>query len=153
MSIIAYRQPITRGDIEKIRGVAVSTQIVQTLLEHEWVRVVGYRDVPGRPAMYATTKQFLDYFNLASLEELPALAEIRDLESINRELSLDDTKPLGRIIEFLEPDSTAEDAAVDEEEAAAAAIGTRPMSEILSMVDSQLGIKPEPDPDDSTVSE
>lgn len=153
LSIIAYRQPITRGDIEKIRGVAVSTQIVQTLLEHEWVRVVGYRDVPGRPAMYATTKQFLDYFNLASLEELPALAEIRDLESINRELSLDDTKPLGRIIEFLEPDSTAEDAAVDEEEAAAAAIGTRPMSEILSMVDSQLGIKPEPDPDDSTVSE
>lgn len=144
LSIIAYRQPITRGDIEKIRGVAVSTQIVQTLLEHEWVRVVGYRDVPGRPAMYATTKQFLDYFNLASLEELPALSEIRDLESINRELSLDDTKPMGRIIEFPEPEANAEDAAaMDVEEAEAAAIGTRPISEILSMVDSQLGIKPE----------
>ncbi|MES2604657.1 MAG: SMC-Scp complex subunit ScpB [Pseudomonadota bacterium] len=142
LSIIAYRQPITRGDIEKIRGVAVSTQIVQTLLEHEWVRVVGYRDVPGRPAMYATTKQFLDYFNLASLEELPALSEIRDLESINRELSLDDTKPVGRIIEFPEPEPTSEDAAAqDAEEAEAAAIGTRPISEILSMVDSQLSAR------------
>jgi len=142
LSIIAYRQPITRGDIEKIRGVAVSTQIVQTLLEHEWVRVVGYRDVPGRPAMYATTKQFLDYFNLASLEELPALAEIRDLESINRELSLDDDKPHGRIIEFPEPEANADESAVDEEEIAAAAIGTRPISEILSEVDSKLGLKP-----------
>ena len=149
LSIIAYRQPITRGDIEKIRGVAVSTQIVQTLLEHEWVRVVGYRDVPGRPAMYATTKQFLDYFNLASLEELPALAEIRDLESINRELSLDDDKPLGRIIEFPEPEAAQEEAVVDAEEAAAAAIGTRPISEILSEVDSKLGIKPEAEPEQS----
>lgn len=147
LSIIAYRQPITRGDIEKIRGVAVSTQIVQTLLEHEWVRVVGYRDVPGRPAMYATTKQFLDYFNLASLEELPALAEIRDLESINRELSLDEDKPLGRIIEFPEPEAAQQEVVVDEEEAAAAAIGTRPISEILSEVDSKLGIKPEPEPE------
>lgn len=90
LAIIAYRQPITRGDIEKIRGVAVSTQIVQTLLEHEWVRVVGHRDVPGRPAMYATTKQFLDYFNLESLEQLPPLSEIRDLDEINRSLALED---------------------------------------------------------------
>jgi segregation and condensation protein B len=150
LSIIAYRQPITRGDIEKIRGVAVSTQIVQTLLEHEWVRVVGYRDVPGRPAMYATTKQFLDYFNLASLEDLPALAEIRDLESINRELSLDDDKPLGRIIEFPDPEQNQEQDVVDEETAAAAAIGTRPISEILNEVDTKLGIKPE---QDSSVSE
>lgn len=146
LSIIAYRQPITRGDIEKIRGVAVSTQIVQTLLEHEWVRVVGYRDVPGRPAMYATTRQFLDYFNLASLEELPALAEIRDLESINRELSLDEDKPLGRIIEFPVLEAAPDESMVDEEEAAAAAIGTRPISEILSEVDSKLGLKPEADP-------
>jgi segregation and condensation protein B len=145
LSIIAYRQPITRGDIEKIRGVAVSTQIVQQLLEHEWVRVVGHRDVPGRPAMYATTKQFLDYFNLASLEELPPLAEIRDLESINRELSLDENKPAGRIIEFPEPEVEAENAGEDVEEAQAAAIGTRPISEILSEVDSKLGIKPEED--------
>ena len=79
LSLIAYRQPITRGEIEEIRGVAVSTNIVKTLLEREWVRVVGHRDVPGRPAMYATTRQFLDYFNLRSLDELPPLAEIREL--------------------------------------------------------------------------
>lgn len=153
LSIIAYRQPITRGDIEKIRGVAVSTQIVQQLLEHEWVRVVGHRDVPGRPAMYATTKQFLDYFNLASLEELPPLAEIRDLESINRELSLDDSKPAGRIIEFPEPEAETDNPAEDIEEAEAAAIGTRPISEILSEVDSKLGIKPESGIEDATDGE
>jgi len=90
--------------------------------------------------MYATTKQFLDYFNLASLEELPALAEIRDLESINRELSLDDDKPLGRIIEFADPEANAQESVVDAEEIAAAAIGTRPISEILSEVDSKLGL-------------
>lgn len=142
LSIIAYRQPITRGDIEKIRGVAVSTQIVQTLLEHEWVRVVGHRDVPGRPAMYATTKQFLDYFNLESLDQLPPLSEIRDLDEINRGLSLSEDKPLGRIIEFAEPEGANEDLGVDEEEAAAALIGTRPISEILSLVDSQLAAAP-----------
>lgn len=145
LSIIAYRQPITRGDIEKIRGVAVSTQIVQTLLEHEWVRVVGHRDVPGRPAMYATTRQFLDYFNLESLEQLPPLSEIRDLDEINRELSLDDEKPLGRIIEFADPEGMNDEVLVDAEEEEAAAIGTRPISEILSMVDSQLGLRPELD--------
>lgn len=140
LSIIAYRQPITRGDIEKIRGVAVSTQIVQTLLEHEWVRVVGHRDVPGRPAMYATTKQFLDYFNLASLEQLPPLSEIRDLDEINRGLSLEEDKPVGRIIEFPDPGEGEQDLVVDEETEKAAEIGLRPISEILSMVDSQLGI-------------
>jgi segregation and condensation protein B len=145
LSIIAYRQPITRGDIEKIRGVAVSTQIVQTLLEHEWVRVVGHRDVPGRPAMYATTRQFLDYFNLESLEQLPPLSEIRDLDEINRGLSLEDTKPQGRILEFPTLETNEEEIEVDAEEAEAAAIGMRPISEILSIVDSQLGIKPEED--------
>ena len=78
LSLIAYRQPITRGDIEDVRGVAVSSQIIRTLLEREWVRVVGHREVPGRPAMYATTRQFLDYFNLRSLAELPPLAELRE---------------------------------------------------------------------------
>ncbi|MFN0001250.1 MAG: SMC-Scp complex subunit ScpB [Pseudohongiellaceae bacterium] len=145
LSIIAYRQPITRGDIERIRGVAVSTQIVQTLLEHEWVRIVGYRDVPGRPAMYATTRQFLDYFNLNSLEQLPPLSEIRDLDEINRGLALDEDKPQGRILEFPVFDGNSDELEVDAEEAAAAAIGTRPMSEILGIVDSQLGIKPESD--------
>lgn len=80
LALIAYRQPITRGEIEEIRGVAVSTQIVKTLVEREWVRVVGHRDVPGRPALYATTRKFLDYFGLRSLNELPTLAEIRDPE-------------------------------------------------------------------------
>lgn len=87
LSLIAYRQPITRGEIEDIRGVAVSSQIVKTLMEREWVRIVGHRDVPGRPAMYATTRQFLDYFNLASLSELPALAELRDLDQVEAGLA------------------------------------------------------------------
>ncbi|MFA5677527.1 MAG: SMC-Scp complex subunit ScpB [Pseudomonas sp.] len=88
--LIAYRQPITRGDIEQIRGVAVNTDIIRTLMEREWIRVVGHRDVPGRPALFATTRQFLDYFNLKSLDELPALDEIRDLDEINVELNLGD---------------------------------------------------------------
>ena len=89
LSLIAYRQPITRGEIEEIRGVAVSTQIVKTLLEREWIKSVGHRDVPGRPAIYATTKGFLDYFNLKSLDQLPPLAEIRDLDTISRELNIE----------------------------------------------------------------
>ncbi len=86
LALIAYRQPITRGDIEEIRGVAVSTSIIKTLMERQWVRIVGHRDVPGRPALYATTRQFLDYFNLKSLDELPSLGEIRDIDKINAEL-------------------------------------------------------------------
>lgn len=90
LALVAYKQPITRGDIEEIRGVAVSTNIIRTLLEREWIRVVGHRDVPGRPAMYATTKSFLDYFNVASLEELPTLQEIKDLAAEDRSLELDE---------------------------------------------------------------
>jgi len=86
LALIAYRQPITRGDIEDIRGVAVSSNIMKTLVERSWVRVVGHKDVPGRPAMYATTKQFLDYFNMQSLDQLPPLSEIRDLEAISLEI-------------------------------------------------------------------
>ena len=73
LAIIAYRQPVTRGEIEDIRGVSVSTLIIRTLLERDWVHVVGHKEVPGRPALYATTRQFLDYFNLQSLNDLPAL--------------------------------------------------------------------------------
>ncbi|MEE2761856.1 SMC-Scp complex subunit ScpB [Marinobacter sp.] len=102
LALIAYRQPITRGEIEEIRGVTVSSNIVRTLLEREWVRVVGHRDVPGRPAMYATTKQFLDYFNLTGLDQLPPLSEVRDLEEIGREIE----KNMQAEIEF---DSPAED--------------------------------------------
>jgi segregation and condensation protein B len=88
LSLIAYRQPLTRGDIELVRGVAVSSDIIKTLQERDWVRVVGHRDVPGRPALYATTKQFLDYFNLKSLEHLPALSEIKDFAELDPELEL-----------------------------------------------------------------
>ncbi len=80
MALIAYRQPITRGEIEDVRGVAVNSHIVKTLLEREWIRVVGYREVPGRPAMLATTKAFLDHFNLKNLDDLPPLAQLRELE-------------------------------------------------------------------------
>jgi segregation and condensation protein B len=87
LALIAYRQPVTRGDIEQVRGVAVSSNIVRTLLERDWIRVVGFREVPGRPAMYGTTKGFLDYFNLKSLDELPPLAEVRALfEPVEQEL-------------------------------------------------------------------
>lgn len=107
LALIAYKQPITRGDIEEIRGVAVSTNIIRTLLEREWIRVVGHRDVPGRPAIYATTKAFLDYFNLASLDELPTLSEIKDLDNVNVELDLEE--------ELIEPRSLD----IDPEEAEA----------------------------------
>jgi len=86
--LIAYRQPITRAEIEEVRSVVVSTNIMRTLLEREWVRVVGHRDVPGRPALYATTKQFLDYFNLKSLEEMPILSELKSIEEIGEQVNL-----------------------------------------------------------------
>ncbi len=81
IALIAYRQPITRAEIEEVRGVAVSSHIIKTLLERQWVRVCGHKEVPGRPALYATTRQFLDYFNLTSLTELPTLNDLQDLES------------------------------------------------------------------------
>jgi segregation and condensation protein B len=78
LALIAYRQPITRGEIEEVRGVVVSTNIVRTLLERNWIRVVGHRDVPGKPAMFGTTREFLDYFGLKKLEDLPPLTEIKE---------------------------------------------------------------------------
>jgi segregation and condensation protein B len=89
--LIAYRQPITRGEIEDIRGVSVSSHIIKTLLEREWVRVLGHKDVPGKPAMYGTTREFLDYFSLKSLDELPPLSDIKDLDKLHPELALDDS--------------------------------------------------------------
>jgi len=88
LALIAYRQPITRAEIEQIRGVGVASSIVKTLEEREWVRVVGYRDLPGKPALFGTTKAFLDYFNLKSLDQLPPLSEIREIEDIDPQLSL-----------------------------------------------------------------
>lgn len=118
LALIAYRQPITRGEIEDIRGVTVGTNIMKTLLEREWVKVVGHRDLPGKPAMYATTREFLDYFNLKSLGELPTLAEIRDIDSINAELDLVDpgtpVKPVDESVEE-ESDQPPETEACDED--------------------------------------
>ncbi|MBI2380498.1 MAG: SMC-Scp complex subunit ScpB [Gammaproteobacteria bacterium] len=88
LALIAYRQPITRAEIEEVRGVTVSSNIVKSLLEREWIRVVGHRDVPGRPALFATTRHFLDYFNLKSLDQLPSLMEIKDIDSLNASLDL-----------------------------------------------------------------
>lgn len=88
LSLIAYRQPITRAEIEDIRGVAVSTNIIKVLTDREWIRVVGYKEVPGKPALYGTTKNFLDDFNLKSLDQLPTLAEIKDLENQEAKLQV-----------------------------------------------------------------
>jgi len=88
LALIAYRQPITRGEIEDVRGVSVSSNIVKTLQEREWIRVVGHRDVPGRPAMFGTTRQFLDYFDLKGIDQLPPLSEIKDLDGVWPQLDL-----------------------------------------------------------------
>ncbi|HSD68112.1 MAG TPA: SMC-Scp complex subunit ScpB [Woeseiaceae bacterium] len=88
LALVAYRQPITRGEIEEIRGVAVSSNIIRSMLERDWIRVVGHRDVPGRPAMFGTTKAFLDYFGLKKLDDLPPLADLSDWESLRVQLNL-----------------------------------------------------------------
>lgn len=92
LALIAYRQPITRGEIEDVRGVSVSSHIIKTLLEREWVRVIGHKEVPGRPALYGSTRQFLDHFNLKSLNELPTLIELTDLQQTQPELGLEDSQ-------------------------------------------------------------
>jgi len=140
LALVAYRQPITRGDIEEIRGVAVSSNIVRTLLDREWIRVVGHRDVPGRPAMFATTKQFLDYFNLKSLQELPPLSEIKDLAPSDPEFDLEDDLASQRIIELPEEvvdensvelsDTEKADLIAEEE---AVALAAKPLDEILQL--------------------
>lgn len=86
LALIAYRQPITRGEIEEVRGVSVSSSVMKTLQDRGWIKVLGHRETPGRPALYGTTREFLDYFNLTSLSDLPPLAEPRDLDAIGAEL-------------------------------------------------------------------
>jgi segregation and condensation protein B len=88
LALVAYRQPITRGEIEQIRGVAVNPNIIKTLLERTWIRVVGHRDVPGRPELLGTTREFLDYFSLKKLDDLPTLAQLKELEDLRVQLSL-----------------------------------------------------------------
>jgi segregation and condensation protein B len=111
LALVAYRQPITRAEIEEVRGVVVSTNIVRTLLERNWIRVVGYRDVPGKPAMFGTTKEFLEYFGLKKLEDLPTLAELKD--------GLPELSPQTDLLESLEADARGVDAVLSEGGAAA----------------------------------
>ena len=136
LALIAYKQPITRGDIEEIRGVSVSPSIVRTLIDREWVRVVGHRDVPGRPAMFATTKTFLDYFNLKSLQDLPPLSEIKELDNSDSENNLNEELSQSRILDMPDVDETegdvltlSEDELLAEEEAIN--LSKKPLDEIL----------------------
>lgn len=112
LALIAYRQPLTRGDIEEVRGVTVSSQTIKTLSERDWIKVIGHRDVPGRPALYATTRHFLDYFNLKSLEELPSLGELKDIDGLNQ--SLDFELAAETLSETETGDALAEGVATDE---------------------------------------
>jgi segregation and condensation protein B len=93
LALVAYRQPITRGEIEQIRGVAVNPNIIKTLLERSWIRVVGHRDVPGRPELLGTTREFLDYFSLKKLDDLPTLAQLKELEDLRVQLTLPGADP------------------------------------------------------------
>jgi segregation and condensation protein B len=111
LALVAYRQPITRGEIEQIRGVAVNPNIIKTLLERAWIRVVGHRDVPGRPELLGTTRDFLDYFGLQKLDDLPTLAQLKELEDLRIQLSLPGA------------DAVAEEPAAGEAEAGAAQTG------------------------------
>ena len=140
LALIAYKQPITRGDIEEIRGVSVSPNIIRTLIDREWVRVVGHRDVPGRPAMFATTKTFLDYFNLKSLQNLPPLSEIKELDNSDSELNLNEELSQSRILDMPDVDDSegdfltlSEDELLAEEEAIN--LSKKPLDEILGVED------------------
>nr|WP_051302479.1 SMC-Scp complex subunit ScpB [Sedimenticola selenatireducens] len=137
LALIAYRQPITRGEIEDIRGVSVSSNIVKTLLEREWVRVVGTRDVPGKPSLYATTREFLNYFGLKSLDELPTLQQIRDLDSINRELELAEpgSEMAGEasIANLAESAASALGETFDDESADDAALSVDHLADVISL--------------------
>jgi len=124
LALVAYRQPITRGEIEEVRGVSVSSNIMRSLVEREWVRVVGHRDVPGRPEMFATTKQFLDYFGLKKLDDLPPLADLSDWESLRVQLNLpeveedtSDEAPVIPELPVLYPENVEDDDEGDAEKA------------------------------------
>jgi segregation and condensation protein B len=131
LALIAYRQPITRGEIEQVRGVAVSSNIIQALEEREWIRVVGHRDVPGKPALFGTTKGFLDYFGLKRLDELPPLSELKDIGELEPQLQLDRaTLPVGDLAQAgadadkPAADADAADAASDDDNDAASDLET-----------------------------
>jgi segregation and condensation protein B len=141
MALIAYRQPITRGEIEEVRGVSVSSNIIKTLMEREWIKVLGHKDVPGKPSLYGTTKQFLDYFNLKSLEDLPSLAEIKDLDQIHQELDLD-----------IDNTDTAEEKSDDKSAGTDTDAGSEEVDEAAEEVDEAADVKTVPATADNDAS-
>lgn len=145
LSLIAYRQPITRGEIEQIRGVAVATSILRTLEEREWVRVVGHRDVPGKPALYGTSKAFLDYFSLKSLDELPPLSALRDLDNLEPELALEVAAPGAAAASQAAPDATGIDDAPAGDSSASDEV---PVAEPEATAQARQSHLPEPDQGD-----
>jgi segregation and condensation protein B len=116
LALIAYRQPITRGEIEQIRGVAVNPNIIKTLHERNWIRVVGHRDVPGKPELLGTTREFLDYFSLKKLDDLPTLAQLKELEDLRVQLTLPGAEPEGTTQGESPGDTPELEAAADDEE-------------------------------------
>src|SRR5262245_15051897 len=133
LALVAYRQPITRAEIEEVRGVVVSTNIVRTLLERNWIRVVGHRDVPGKPAMFGTTREFLDYFGLKKLEDLPPLVELKD--------GLPELSPQTDLLETLEADAQGVEAVLAEGDGDAVAS--------VTVLAAAVGPIDEPDEDDA----
>ncbi len=155
LAVIAYQQPVTRSDIEQVRGVSVSSNIIKTLLDRDWIRIVGHRDVPGRPALYGTTRGFLDYFNLKALNELPPLAEIRDLDKINRELGFegmeDDAMAADEAEVMSDGDSAADIIAADDDQSMAEAVSSDDSAADLSATadDDDHGAEYQSDDDES----
>ena len=134
LAIIAYRQPVTRGDIEEVRGVAVSTDIMRALLERGWVRQMGEREVPGRPALYGTTTDFLEYFNLASIQQLPELADQRDLAEIAKDLNILLPEPRQTSSEESEPAERDSEESIDSSE--------NPVADVDRPIDSDTSTQP-----------
>jgi segregation and condensation protein B len=116
LALVAYRQPITRGEIEQIRGVAVNPNIIKTLLERSWIRVVGHRDVPGKPELLGTTREFLDYFSLKKLDDLPTLAQLKELEDLRVQLTLPGAGPQVATADHSEAEVSEADVSADEDE-------------------------------------
>jgi segregation and condensation protein B len=123
LALIAYRQPITRGEIEQIRGVAVNPNIIKTLLERNWIRVVGHRDVPGKPELLGTTREFLDYFSLKKLDDLPTLSQLKELEDLRVQLTLPGAEP--QVVAEVEVEADANAVAVSDEDEETDAAGSR----------------------------
>ncbi len=134
LAIIAYRQPVTRGDVEEVRGVAVSTDIMRALLERGWVRQMGEREVPGRPALYGTTTDFLEYFNLASIQQLPELADQRELAEIAKDLNILLPEPRQTSSEEVELAERDSEESIDSDE--------NPVADVDRSIDSDTSTQP-----------